>query len=77
MFVLVGEEVVQRDEQEGAELASFTGEPGKVVPFQQPGEEALGQVLCRVRVMPSPADVGIEREPIGTAKLLQRLISAR
>src|SRR5207249_11246788 len=64
---LVGEEMLQRGQQEGAELALLTAEPFEVIPFEESGEEALRQVLGVLAPVAVPANVGVKRIPISAA----------
>ena len=65
---LIGEKVLQRGEQEGAELPLLAAQPFEVVPGEEPGEKALRQIfgiLARVAV---PTNVGVKRIPISAAQ---------
>jgi hypothetical protein len=73
----VGEEVLQRGEQEGAELAAFGGEAFEVVLLQKAGEERLHEILRVLLRLPLPAHEGVERIPIRLAQLGQRPFGVR
>ena len=73
----VGEEVLQRGEEEGAELAALGGEAFEVVLLQKAGEERLHEILRVLLRLPLPAHEGVERIPIRLAQLGQRPFGVR
>ena len=72
-IALVGEVVLKRVQEKGAELPLLGGDARQEVPPQQAREEPLGQVLGLVGRMPAPADVGVERIPVRGAEVGQGL----
>src|SRR5688572_8371952 len=70
----VGEEMFQRGEKEGAELASFSTESFEVVLLEEALEECLHQVFSVFFRVTAPADIRIERVPVGLAQLGQGCI---
>ena len=70
---LVGQEVFERGQQEGAELAFAAVHARQEILGQQPQKELLGQVFGLVRLVSAAADVGIERIPIEAAEFFHRL----
>ena len=76
MVALVAEEVPARGQQERAELPLLAIDPGQRPGLQQRGEEGLGQVLGRVRVVVVAADVGVDRLPVRLAEHGQRVLGA-
>src|SRR5215831_5587482 len=70
----VGEEMFERGQQERAELAALgTGVPQMIL-LQEPGEEALCQVLCLRRQIASSSQVGVNRRPVGATQFRQRML---
>ena len=65
--------MLQRGQQEGAELALLAVHAGQEVLGQQPQKELLGQVFGLVRVVSAAANVGVERIPIDAAEFCHRL----
>jgi len=72
----VGEVVLHRGEEEGAEAAPGRGEAGEGVELEEPGEEALRQVLGIVRGMALAADESVERIPISLAQTGEGFLDA-
>jgi hypothetical protein len=71
--VLVGEEMIERGEQERAEFPpSLVGDAQGAL-FQQLRKELLGQVLSFMFGMPAAAHMGVERVPIRFAEFGQSL----
>ena len=69
---VVGEEVLERGQQEGAEAALVLSEVREVAALEQRGQEALRQIARVVRRCAPPADVRVERIPVGFAERGQR-----
>jgi hypothetical protein len=69
--------VLQSRQQEGPEAAFVAAQVSEVVPLQQAGEEALGQVLGILPAAAAAADVGIERVSIRPTELRQRHVRRR
>lgn len=69
----VGQEVLERCQQKGPELALGGTHRLQAAPAQQMGEKTLRQVLRVGNVAAEPADVGVERLPVDTAQRLQCL----
>ena len=65
---LIGEEVFDRPEKEGAKLAALRIGDGQVVLGQQPNKELLGQVLGIFGRKAGPPHKGIQWKPIILAK---------
>ena len=76
LFPFMGQEMVQRGEQEGAEPAAVGVGAGDGVALQEPGEEFLGQVLGVRRRMATPAHVSVKGIPVGLAKPGQGILCA-
>ena len=73
----VRQKMFQRSEQKSAEPSALGAQAGEIILFQKPREKRLCQILRVFLVVPAPPDVGVERKPIGAAKLLQRAIRLR
>ena len=66
---LVGEEVFQGGEEEGAEAAAGAVGVADVVLFEELAEEGLGEVLGVVVVVALAAGEGVEGKPVGLAEV--------
>lgn len=69
---LLDDVVAESGEQEGAETATVGAHAGEVVARQQAGEEPLHEILCVGGALAVPTDKGVERRPVGAAKLVER-----
>ena len=67
----VGQEMGAGGQQERAELPPGPVHAGQEIGLDQPGEELLGQVAGRLRVVAAAADECIEGIPVGPAQLGQ------
>jgi hypothetical protein len=65
---LVGQKMVQRPQQPRAEASEVAVRAGEGVLGEQAREKALRQILRVTRSQAAPADLGVDREPVGTAK---------
>ncbi len=70
---LVREEVLQRREEEVAELPLRRVEVGEEVAAHQVGQELLGRVLCILARKPPAPEERIERRPVDREELIQLL----
>ena len=61
---LVGQEILARRQQERPQPSLAAVDHIENAFLDQPGEERLGEVLGRVRRMPSATNEGVEREPV-------------
>ena len=66
--------MLERSQEERAELASFRVSRLEVILFQKSGKECLGQVLGIVRGVSHPPHEGVERIPVGPAQGFQGLL---
>ncbi len=64
----IGEKVLERGEEEGAETAFFGAEAVEVITFEETGEETLSEILGILAGVAAAADVGVERIPIDAAE---------
>jgi hypothetical protein len=60
----VRQKILHGREQKTAKAAAIRIRLGENLFFEQPGEKLLRQILSLVRVMHTPANIGIQREPI-------------
>src|SRR5580704_8227939 len=67
----MGQEMVQRAEQEAAEPATLRVDPAQGAFLQQVDEEILRQVLRVLAAVAAAADEGVNRIAIKTIELLQ------
>ena len=77
VVALVGEEVLDRAEQEGAEASPLTTGLRDPLTGEQRREEALSQIAGGVRIVPPAADVGEDGGPVGLAERRQRVPALR
>jgi hypothetical protein len=63
--------MAQGCEQKGAKLPTLALRLLYIVTFEQPGEEALGQILRILRAVAASPDIRVERIPISAAELLK------
>src|SRR5262249_40187830 len=70
----IGEEMLERSQQEGAEFALFWIDGPKVILLQQPSEEFLGQILGFVGLIAASANESVQGVPIRAAQVFQRRI---
>jgi hypothetical protein len=72
VVVVVGEEVVEGGEEEGAEFA-FGGVDGfEGIGFEEAGEEFLGEIFGEVGGIAAAAEVGIQGRPVEAGELFER-----
>jgi len=74
---LVGQEMIERREQKRSQLAALPVGQVKDVVVQQVREERLSKVLGVAGVLPTPADLGIQRIPVDLAECPQRRLCGR
>ena len=74
---LVDDVVLQRSQQERAKFAPLALNLLQVFLFEQPGKEALRQVLCPGQVVSLATDVGVQWIPVGLAERRQRRLRLR
>ncbi len=67
----------QRREQEGAEPSAFGAQAGEIILLEETREKRLGQILGILLGVAAPADIGVERKPVGAAQFLQRPVGLR
>src|SRR5882757_3704173 len=68
LIPFIGEEMLERSEQEGTEPSTFRVGPFEVIAFEKAGEKLLGQILGVLRPPAQPPHMDIERIPIGAAQ---------
>src|SRR6185503_16295058 len=77
-FLVVLREVLEERLEEGPELAALGREPAEGVAFDQPGEEALREVLGVLDGLSAPGPQGAVRGlPVAAAEPLERLLAVR
>ena len=77
LVAFVGEEVLQRHEQEGAELPLLPLHAAQGVLLHQVQHEALGQILSVRRRFPLSPQISIERKPIRAAERGEGFVGLR
>ena len=68
---LIGEEMIDRSQQEGPEFAFFLADAVQGVGPQQAEEKALGQVLGVVRAIALASDTTVKRQPVGPTEFFE------
>lgn len=68
---VLGEEVLEAGDEEGAEFAARSVEVGQAAAVEQIGEELLGEVFGVFRLMALASDVGVDGRPVGGAKAFE------
>ena len=71
MFVLIGQEMADQRLEKGAKAASQRIGSQQRISLQELGKEGLREILGCVLIVPEPANEGIDRRPIGAAKLFK------
>jgi hypothetical protein len=69
---VVGEKVLQRRQQKGSEAPALLTQMLEVSPLEERCEEPLREIAGIVRVRAAPANVSVERIPVGLAQCRQR-----
>jgi hypothetical protein len=69
--------VLTGGEEKRAELPSGSIHRGEVILLQESGEERLRQIFRLVLIVPAAADVGVNRIPVLTAQVGERLPGIR
>src|SRR5262245_22382674 len=70
----VGEEMFERRQQEGAELAALAPGVPQVILLQEPDEETLCQVFGFRRRVASSSQKSVNRRPVGAEQFRQSLL---
>src|SRR6266536_2504603 len=63
--------MIETGEQEGTELAAVGADRLEIILGEEPGEELLDEVLGVVGLVAAAPDIGVQRVPIGGAKLFE------
>src|ERR1041384_7753387 len=74
---VLGQEMLQHGEQEGAKFAFAAVRGAEVILFQQAGEEFLRQILSVMRLVAASANERVKRPPVSAAQFRQRFGSLR
>ena len=64
----------QRREQECAEASAFGAQAFEIISGEEARKERLCQILGVLLGVAVSPDVGVKREPVGAAQLIQRLV---